>query len=277
MFVIEALNSVINQSYSAIELIIADDFSTDNSKEVIKGWLVNHPEIQFIANENNLGNTKTFNKALKLAKGEYIIDLAADDVLMPDCVVSQINAFEKSDYQPLGIVYGNAELITENGSFDSYYFAVNKQKQVLTKRVTGDVYVNILSGGNSLCSVSAMVKKEVYDTLNGYDENLYYEDLDFWIRASRSYKFDFIDAILIKKRILKNAMSVSFFKKNDLKAKKINYSTYLIIKKALRLNQTKEENKAILKRIHFEMILAFNNLDLSLLLKYIWLKLSLSF
>jgi len=42
-------------------------------------------------------------------------------------------------------------------------------------------------------------KKSVYDALGGYDENLAFEDLDFWIRASRVYEFDFIDAVLIKK------------------------------------------------------------------------------
>ena len=79
-FVLESLESVISQDYNQIELIIVDDCSTDNSKIVIENWLLNFPQIQFIANNTNLGNTKSFNKALKLAKGKYIIDLAADDV-----------------------------------------------------------------------------------------------------------------------------------------------------------------------------------------------------
>jgi glycosyltransferase involved in cell wall biosynthesis len=44
-----------------VELFIADDFSTDNSVEVIEKWLTNHPEIPFFANKENIGNTKTFN------------------------------------------------------------------------------------------------------------------------------------------------------------------------------------------------------------------------
>ena len=133
-FVVETLNSVIHQSYAPVELIVVDDFSTDNSREVIRKWLINHPEILFIANEKNLGNTKSFNKALKFAKGEYIIDLAADDVLMPDCITLQRNTFEKSPYKNLGIVYGNAELITEKGHFDSYYYPVDDQKKTIEKR-----------------------------------------------------------------------------------------------------------------------------------------------
>jgi glycosyltransferase involved in cell wall biosynthesis len=265
-FVLESLQSVINQDYKNIELIIIDDGSTDNSKTRIDNWLVDFPEIQFIANKTNLGITKAFNKGLKLAKGEYVIDLAADDILVPNCVDLQINAFEHSNYKNLGVVYGNAALITEKGFFDSYYFEVNKDKKVVQKRITGDIYTSVLAGGNSVCSVSSMIKKSVFDVLGGYDESLAYEDLDFWIRASRIYDFDFIDEILIQKRIVSNSLGTKFYKKNN----KINHSTYLILKKAIRLNRSKVENKAILKRIHFEMILAYKNLDFDLLLKYVF-------
>ena len=265
-FVLESLQSVINQDYSKIELIILDDCSTDNSKATIEKWLLDFPEIQFIANETNLGITKAFNKALKLAKGEYIIDLAADDFLVPNCVSLQVNAFKNSTHKNVGIVYGNAALMTEKGIFDSYYFAVNENKKVIQKRVTGNIYTSVLAGGNSICSVSSMIKKSVFDTLKGYDENLAYEDLDFWIRASRIYAFDFIDEILIQKRKVSNSMGTDFYKKKN----KINHSTYLILKKAMQLNCSKEENKALLKRVHFEMILAYKNLDFALLSKYIF-------
>lgn len=272
-FVLESLRSVINQDYKQLELIIVDDCSTDNSKAVIETWLLDYPEIHFIANITNLGNTKAFNKALKLSKGEYIIDLAADDVLVANCVSLQLNAFKKSSYKNLGVVYGNAALITEKGLFYSHYFAVNEDQKVIQKRVTGDIYKSVISGGNSICSVSSMAKKSVFDALEGYDENLAYEDLDFWIRASRIYAFDFIDEILIQKRIVQNSMGTDFYKKKN----KINHSTYLILIKAIQLNRSKEENRALLKRIHFEMILAYKNLDFILLCKYVSQEIRLRF
>ena len=271
-YLVETLLSVINQSYSNIELIIVDDYSSDHSKNVIENWLKNYPKIQFIANDVNLGNTKSFNKALQLSKGEYIIDLAADDVLLTDCVAIQLNGFKKSKSKNTGLVYGNAVLISENGSFISYYFPVNSNQKVTTPRITGDVYISILSGGNAICSVTAMIKKEVFDQLSGYDENLAYEDLDFWIRASRIYDFDFTDEIIIQKRVVRNSLGSDFHIKNDARSKKINFSTYLILKKTLKLNKTKEENKAVLKRIHFEMILNFKNRNFRLLLKYLILE-----
>ncbi|WP_281323776.1 glycosyltransferase [Flavobacterium sp. IMCC34518] len=274
-YVVETLNSVINQLYPSIELIIVDDCSSDNSKTIITTWLEKIPEIQFIANETNLGNTKSFNKALKLAKGEYVIDLAADDVLLPNCVALQINAFKNSQYTNLGVVYGNVELISEKGTFDSYYFPVNNQKKAIENRITGDIYQSVLSGGNSICSVSAMIKKTVFDRLQGYDETLAYEDLDFWIRASRVYEFDFIDEDLVQKRIVANSLGSDFFKKRDNRARKINHSTYLILKKAIALNQTRTEDLAIQKRVHHEIIHTLRINDFGLFLKLIGLRILL--
>jgi glycosyltransferase involved in cell wall biosynthesis len=276
-FVVASLLSAVNQDYPFIELIIVDDFSTDKSKETIQNWLVDYPEIQFIANETNLGSTKSFNKALKLAKGDYIIDLACDDILVPNCVSLQLKAFQESKYKNLGVVYGNVELINEKGRFYFYFFPVDSNKKTIEKRTTGDIYLSVISGGNSICSVSSMVKKTVFDALDGYDENLAYEDLDLWIRASRVYDFDYTDEILIQKRISNTSLGTHFFLKNDARAKKINYSTYLIIQKAIALNRSKTEHKAILKRMHFEMTLAYKTSDYKLLIKYILLEIKQRF
>lgn len=164
-YVIESLNSVLNQTYSNIELIIVDDCSTDNSKIQIKDWLSNHPKVIFIENQTNIENTRSFNKALPHALGEYVIDLAADDVLLPNCITTQINAFKNSSFKNLGVVYGNAELITENSLFQSYYFPTNSQKKVIQKRPTGNIYENVISDFYSMCSVSAMIKKAYWITL----------------------------------------------------------------------------------------------------------------
>ena len=79
-FIEQSLNSVINQRYKNIELIIADNASEDNSVEVIENWLKNHNGIKFIKNESNLGITRSFNKAVKYANGTFLMDLSGADV-----------------------------------------------------------------------------------------------------------------------------------------------------------------------------------------------------
>ncbi len=272
-FVVETLNSVIQQNYRPIELIIVDDCSLDTTKLEINNWLLSHPEVQFIANEFNIGNTKSFNKALKIAKGEYIIDLAADDLLLPSGIQLQINAFQKSKFQNLGVVYGNAEIINEDGSFNSFYFPVDKNGKVVSKRIIGDIYSSVLSTGDSICSVSTLIKKSVFDFLGGYDETLAYEDLDSWIRASREYEFDFIDEVVVKKRTVGNSLGSNFYKKKH----KINFSTYKILKKALKLNRSKVEDLALQKRVNHEIIHSFRNQSWTLLIKNIVLRLSIAY
>jgi len=271
-FVVETLNSVLNQSYSNVELIIADDCSTDDSVTVIENWRQQHPEVLFIKNEKNIGNTKTFNQAFQHAKGDYLIDLAADDALLPDCIAAQVRAFETSDLDRLGIVYGNVENIREDGSFDSYYYPIGSNGKVVSERNSGELYKEVISG-ETICSVSSMIKRSVFEALGGYDEHLAYEDFDFWVRASRIYDIAFIDAILVRKRITKTAMTKDFHRKRNIRARKMNHSTYLIIKKALQLNKTKEEDKALLKRIHYEILLNLKTKNYGLLAKLFWLKL----
>ena len=272
-FVVEALESVLNQTHKNVELIIADDFSTDNSVQVIENWLKKNPKIPFLINKENLGNTKSFNQCLKIAKGEYIIDLAADDILKSDCIENQLKGFNTTVHQNVGVIYGNAELVTEKGDFIKDYFITDKQKRRIKSQPTGDIYIGLLNGNNNLCSITALIKREVFENLEGYDETLAYEDYDFWIRAARIYHFDYIDKILVQKRVLKNSMYTLLEKKNNKKTNYFNYSTYLILKKVIHLNNKKVEFIAMLKRIHFEMTVAFKTRNFKLLIKYVYLEL----
>lgn len=246
-YVVEALESVLKQSYPNIELLIADDCSSDNSVAVIEKWLQNHPNILFFSNETNLGNTKTFNNVVKHAKGDFIIDLAADDILLADCVSRQINAFQNTKYSNLGIVYGNLIQMDENGTYLNDYYTEKDHPE------SGNIYTMIIGRTTKICSVSALVKKTVFEMVGFYDENLAYEDLDLWIRASRVFDFEYIPEILVKKRELSTSLSAHFTKKNNKKTKRLNESTFQILKKAFQLNRTKEEHKALLGRIRFEL------------------------
>ncbi len=274
-FVAQALDSVINQSYKNIELLIADDCSPDNSADVIEDWLQKHPEIHFTKNSVNLGNTKTFNSLFHKAKGEFIIDLAADDILKPDCIANQIQGFR--DHQDAGLVYGNMNLIDENDKDLGYYYPVNDQLLSINPPNSGEVYIDIINQKHKICSVTAMMKRSMLDELGGYDTTLAFEDLDIWIRGSRTYPFYYLDKILVTRRELKSSMGNIIFRKNDAKAIKMNNSSFKIIRKAMKLNKSRKENKALLRRMHYEMTKALHTKHYSLFIKYIPLELKLRF
>ena len=113
-FVKEAIKSVLCQSYSNIQLIVVDDASTDGSKNVIAEMLEG-TSTEFITLHSNLGNTKAFNKGFAKAKGKYIIDLSADDVLIQNRVEKQVAFFEECK-QSIGVIYSDAIYIDEEGN-----------------------------------------------------------------------------------------------------------------------------------------------------------------
>ena len=274
-FVTKALDSVLNQTYKNIELLIGDDCSPDNSADVIEKWLLNHPEIHFTRNAINKGYTKTFNSVFSKAKGDFVIDLAADDILQPDCVANQLQGFR--DHQDAGLVYGNMKLIDENDRELGYYYPVNDQLSAINPPNSGDVYIDIINQKHKICSVTAMMKRSMLDELGGYDETLAFEDLDIWIRGSRKYPFYFLDKILVTRRELKSSMGSIIFRKNDARVIRMNNSSYKIMRKAMRLNKSRKENKALLRRMHYEMTKALHTRHYSLFLKYIPRELKLRF
>lgn len=266
-YVVEALNSVINQTYPNIELLIADDCSKDNSAIVINEWLKEHPNVQFLSNNTNLGSNKTFNQLAKIAKGEYIIDLAADDVLLSNCIEKQIATFQNSKYKNLGIVYGNLIEIDEDGAFLKNYYTEDEHPE------SGDIYKMVIGRTTKICSVSSMVKKSVFEQLGYYDETLAYEDLDLWIRASRVFEFEYTPEFLVKKRILTTSLSAYFTQKKNSRTKRLHESTLKILYKAFELNQSREEHKALLGRIRFEFYKFLKSRDVVLLAKLLILEL----
>ncbi|MBJ6369296.1 glycosyltransferase [Snuella sedimenti] len=269
-YVVESLNSVINQTYNNIEIIIIDDASKDDSIIKIKEWIA-HKDILFIENKENIGNTKTFNKALALAKGEYILDLATDDILTTTCIENQIYRFKNSKYKNLGVVFSNMERIDENGNHISYQYDLNNENKAKQKPPTGDIYKFIIHS-YFLSAPTMLIKKNVLKKLKGYDENLSYEDLDFWFRSSRLFEYDYVDKVLVKKRILKESLSSNFTKRRGINLGK---STYKVCKKAIYLNKNKEEHKALINRIIYELRLAIKNYNVILFIKFFALLLRL--
>ena len=96
-YVADAIDSVLNQTFKDYELILIDDASTDGTQDVLKDYISRNPHVKCSLIQENIGNCKAFNLGLQVAEGKYIIDLSADDMLLPDRLEFQIEAFEKLD------------------------------------------------------------------------------------------------------------------------------------------------------------------------------------
>jgi glycosyltransferase involved in cell wall biosynthesis len=247
MFVGEAIQSVLDQTYPHIQLIVIDDASTDNSPAIISDTVSKHPSIEYLLLPENLGNCKAFNRGLLLAKGEFIIDLAADDVFMPERIERQVEFFSTLDAS-YGVVFTDAVYIDARGEFLRDHYAYLFRKGLLKDIPEGDVYRDVLTR-YFICSPTMMVRKKVMDDLNGYDEGLSYEDFDFWVRSSRTYRYAFLDQKLTKVRRISHSMSAGWYKSGDRQL----HSTYLVCRKALLLNRSPEDHRALAWRLKYEL------------------------
>lgn len=246
-FVKEAVDSVLRQTYNAIQLIIVDDASTDSSVERIQQILSSHPSVESVFLEKNMGNCAAFNRALLLARGEFIVDFAADDVMTPHRIERQVDLFSTLD-ESYGVVFSDAVYIDEEGKYLRNHYDYLFRKGLLSVIPEGDVYRHVLSA-YCIASPTMLIRKKVMDALRGYDENLSYEDFDFWVRSSRMYKYAFQDEKLTMIRKRKRSMSTELYKRGD----KQLHSTYLVCKKAMALNRDGDDVRALAKRLKYEL------------------------
>jgi glycosyltransferase involved in cell wall biosynthesis len=93
-FIGEAIESALNQTYSDFELIIVDDQSTDNTDQVVAGYL-SDPRVRYFKNEKNLGLAANFNECLKYVRGLYIKYLLADDLFHPSLLEKMVPIMER--------------------------------------------------------------------------------------------------------------------------------------------------------------------------------------
>jgi glycosyltransferase involved in cell wall biosynthesis len=250
-FLAEALDSVLAQTYPNLEIIVADDASTDQSVAIILKYCQRYPHINFVRNTQNLGNCAAFNLALKQATGEYIIDFATDDVMLPERITEQVTCFEKLglDY---GVIYSDAALIDENSQHIRNFYRRNQAGTLKPFPVCGEVYADVLAR-YFICTPTLMFRKVVFDKLDGYDTSLAYEDYDFLVRAAREYKFYFQDKILTKRRKHPQSLSAGWYKIGD----KQLLSTIKVCYKALALNRNEQDKQALIRRVEWETQQAF--------------------
>jgi len=111
-YVLEAIQSVLNQTYRNWELIIVDDGSTDNSVALVKEFINKDNRIKLIVNQENLGAAISRNKAIKASRGHYIAFLDADDLWLPTKLEKQVKVLEagKAD-----VCFSSYEQINESG------------------------------------------------------------------------------------------------------------------------------------------------------------------
>lgn len=255
VYVQGALQSVAAQEYlGEIELIIIDNGSTDSSLKKIETWRaqnLSHLPSTLLAFPDNLGICKAFNQALAIAQGKYIIDLAADDRLLPGKITRQVMHFEQAT-EDTALLYSNGSFVDERGRVlaDLYHrdtSAPFRGQIPYTWARSGDVFLWNLQR-HFIAPPTVLFRTQALKAINGYDESLLYEDWDCYIRLLRTGKALFVDEKLMHVTVL----TQSHGSKNNPRRAAYLSSTATIIQKAASLCQNEEETQALIKRARYE-------------------------
>ncbi|MCW3123365.1 MAG: glycosyltransferase [Flavipsychrobacter sp.] len=203
-FVIETLESIKNQTYSNIELIIVDDCSTDNSVELINGWLEGYKgKYKFICHEKNLGGSRPYNIGLQNTTGKYYCTIDSDDTLLPEKTATQVAILEASS-EDVAAVYSDVNLMDVKGAPLNRLFIEWHRK--FSEVPSGNIYNELLLG-NYIPIMSLLIKRAVLNDVGMFDESLIYGDYDLWLRIAKKYSFIFMKGLTANYRIRPGSLS----------------------------------------------------------------------
>lgn len=249
-FLKEALDSVLNQTYPNLEIIVVDDFSTDNSRALLATYAAQHPQIRYLPLPQNEGNCAAFNHAFGISRGEYIVDFATDDVLLPNRIAEQVAAFEQLGPE-YGLLFTDAELIDDAGNHLGNFYQRHAAGNLKEAVPTGFVLADVLEK-HFISPPTVMVRRAALEAIGGYDASLTYEDFDLWVRLAAQYRFYFLDRVLTKRRVHAHQLSKQLYGAGGRHL----FSTIKVCRKAIALVKTPREKQALVTRVQNELVQA---------------------
>lgn len=211
-YIAETIESVINQDYMNLELIIINDGSKDKTDEVIKKY-EQKCQKRFVRfeykNRENKGLSATLNEMVQWSKGKYFTACASDDMFLSTKVSLLVNSLEKlsEDY---AVAFGNAIFIDDNSNeiyIDLNTGGLSRQEegtkffldfQVLQRNCDLKIGKNFgsyetLLIGNYLPAMSFLIKLDKIKEVGAWTSGNTIEDWEMWLKLSKNYKFAYID------------------------------------------------------------------------------------
>jgi glycosyltransferase involved in cell wall biosynthesis len=181
----EALNTVLNQSYTNWEIIFWDNQSVDDSCQIFKSY--NDKRFKYFLSNEHTTLGKARNLAVEKASGDWLAFLDCDDLWLFDKLEKQVFSINNNSNN-LGLVYGNVDNLIEKGV--SYKLFIPK------KFPEGNIFHQLLLE-NFISFVSVLVKKEAYLVVGGVDANFKQsEDYDLLMKVSIIYEASFVEDII---------------------------------------------------------------------------------
>ena len=187
-FLEAALAGLADQSRPPDQVVIIDDCSTDGSQATLQAWVDEHrPDAVLVLHDRNQGVIRTLNEAFAQVTCDLVAPLAGDDLWLPGKLGVQLAHFAQLPDR-VGVLYGDVDRIDEHGQvLPERFIAWQKGRHLQPE---GGLFLELLQG-NFLPSPSLLIRHACWERVGRFDEALYMEDWDFWLRVAQHYDFAF--------------------------------------------------------------------------------------
>jgi len=199
-YVGQAIESILNQTYTDYEFIIIDDGSKDASLSVVESF--KDPRIR-VFGKSNSGLADTLNYGINRSEGEVIARMDNDDIALPDRLLIQMRSFSKET----AVLGGQVDLLDSNGT-------ISKGPRFPTGHE--DILERLLCGKSSIIHSTVLINKELALKAGCYDDRSSAEDLDLWLRISKMGKLENVQNIVLHLRKHDQSMTVLMHEKHIL-------------------------------------------------------------
>ena len=180
-----ALQSALRQTYEALEVIVVDDGSTDDTEAVVAA--LDDPRVRYVLQPRNAGVSAARNRGIREARGEFIAFLDSDDEWFPDKIERQVARFREVNNR-VGLLYCGVRSVSDR-----------RGDWTFRPKHRGDVYEAMLQRNVIHTGSGVVIRREVVDVVGGFDEEIpAIEDYEYWLRIARHFEFDFVEEPLFR-------------------------------------------------------------------------------
>jgi glycosyltransferase involved in cell wall biosynthesis len=202
-FVAQAVDSLLSQTFEAIEVIVIDDASSDDTAAVLDRY-ADESRVRVVRHTTNAGHIRTYNEGLALARGEFVGILSADDYCQePDAVARQVALFDA--HQGLGLVFSAYVFVDQQGAVGW----VQRPSPADYVRGGLEEFESLLHE-NYVPASGTLARRRCHDELGVYDSRLPHSaDWDLWLRIAARYDVAYIATPLYAYRVHGANMSIA--------------------------------------------------------------------
>jgi len=194
-YVAGAIESVLKQRYSPVELIVVNDGSTDDTA----GKLQPYQRRARIIHQENLGAAAALNRGIRESRGSLVCWLSADDEFLPGKLEAQVAAFRADP--GTAMVHTGYERVDGTGAHLETIFE--------PVQAHPDPFVTVF-WRNSLNGSTVMLRRDVFDAVGGFDETLRADvDADMWLKILRRWQVGFVPGVFVRYRVHQNSLSAN--------------------------------------------------------------------